>query len=124
MPGPVGARGPAPSAAEEHDHRAGILRLPEVDVRRRRWPGQLGPRQSPRDAGAVSAQRAGKLALTVDQLGRHLAEAGEPRAVGSHVVAIVTRGRCNRRRQHHQRDSGQNRLPPQIHSHVCFLRQL
>src|SRR6266478_9399069 len=66
MPGSVRARGPASPAAEEHDHRASILRLPEVDVRRLRRGGQLAPRQSPRDAGAVGAQRAGKLALAVD----------------------------------------------------------
>src|SRR6267143_103897 len=44
MPRSVRTRGPASPAAEEHDHRAGILRLPEVDVRRLRRGGQVGPR--------------------------------------------------------------------------------
>src|SRR5215472_3047282 len=86
MPRAVRTRGPASPAAEEHDHRTNILRLSEVDVRCLRRASEAGPVHSPRDAMAICAERADELALAVDQLRRHLAEAGEPRLIGGRII--------------------------------------
>src|SRR5262245_60104615 len=75
MIGSVRARRPTSTAAEEHEHPAIDLGLPEVDVRRPRWAGQPGPGQSPRDAGTVLAQGTGKPAMAVYQFRWYLAEA-------------------------------------------------
>src|SRR5215510_101232 len=94
MIGSVRARRSTSTAAEEHEHPAIDSGLPEVDVRRPRWAGQPGPRQSPRDAGTVLAQCAGKPAMAVYQFRWHLAEAGESGAEGG-IIVIGAGNECS-----------------------------
>src|SRR2546422_4713391 len=116
----VGTRWPASPTAKEDDWGASVLRLPEVDVRHLRWTGKSGPCQRPRNAGTVIIQRAGKPAVAVDKLRRHLTETRQAGAEGSVIVLIGTHGEGKRCGQHSYEDRDQDKLISQIHVHVSF----
>jgi hypothetical protein len=118
---PIRARRPASTTAEENDHRAVNLRLAKVNVGCLRRTGKASPRNCPRNAGFVLAERPGEFTGPVNQLRRYLTKSRQLSAVPGGVIMIGTYVENGWHSHYSQNEHKKHNPGCYFHRHCFFL---